>query len=505
MDVLRLTDESVEVQRDNSAKPVQASEVTVGMLPLDAVAGSGLNVSPIPDRAAVSPSDRANHNRPNSNRTGRPNRSVEPTVSPARGRRPADRRSADNRPADASNARRTASLTRPPTGSTPCVHSQRSVPPIHPSAAPRTQDSLDDTDGDSREVLALFEFSDGPSTNERKLMPRHSDVINNRPDGDFSDELNGTAKRNTRALARESDRVPQEEFSADEYWNQVYDADDYVEGDSEGESSDCIDYQDMDVHGDDSVNESLEDRLDLSDDELGDDSRNEEFNNDATNEQQRDQRFDESRADASRERRSAVRSLSSVFSASGLDRANESIGGRTHLPKKAVQIVAADTTSTRPPKQQGTWKVLTVNTGLHVLLLLLLALTVVPGPDEPDGLSISSSMDNEMVADLLEKEELDAVVEIAQLPPTEVQTDLVMETDDRFTINEDNLAPSVTAPVSKAATGPAAVAPVKGQISGPSQAGKSAMLVRYGGTEASEAAVVAGLNWLGQHQWKDGS
>jgi hypothetical protein len=30
------------------------------------------------------------------------------------------------------------------------------------------------------------------------------------------------------------------------------------------------------------------------------------------------------------------------------------------------------------------------------------------------------------------------------------------------------------------------------------------MLVRYGGTEESEAAVVAGLNWLAQHQWKDG-
>ena len=437
------------------------------MLPLDAVAGSGLNVSPIPDRAAVSPSDRANHNRPNSNRTGRPNRSVEPTVSPARGRRPADRRSADNRPADASNARQTASLTRPPTGSTPRVHSQRSVPPIHPSSVPRTKDSLDDTEGDSREVLVLFGFSDCPTTDKRKLMPRHSNVSNNRPDYDFSDAFNGTAKRNTRALPRENDRVPQEEFSADEYWNQVYDADDYVEGDSEGESSDCIDYQDMDVHGDDSVNESLEDRLDLSDDELADDSRNEEFNNDAskdaTNEQQRDQRFDESRADASRERRSAVRSLSSVFSASGLDRADESIGGRTHLPKTAVQIVAADTTSTRPPKQQGTWKVLTVNTGLHVLLLLLLACTVVPGPDEPDGLSISSSMDNKMVADLLEKEELDPVVEIAQIPPTEVQTDLVMETDDKFTINEDNLAPSVTAPCRKQLPGRRLSLPSRGR------------------------------------------
>ena len=82
--------------------------------------------------------------------------------------------------------------------------------------------------------------------------------------------------------------------------------------------------------------------------------------------------------------RRADEGLSELGRSNEHDFGDETLDERSMIPRSAVEIVIADdTTRQLGPKPQGTWKVLTVNTGLHLLLFLVLTWIVVPGQRHP--------------------------------------------------------------------------------------------------------------------------
>jgi molecular chaperone DnaK len=151
-------------------------------------------------------------------------------------------------------------------------------------------------------------------------------------------------------------------------------------------------------------------------------------------------------------------------------------------------------------------KAMLVNVGLHAVLLLVLALIAIPTPDAAEIFEIVTSMSDELDDDELEEVVLEQPDQIEDQTKAEVVTDVITDTEDQFQIDVNDLAPAMVE-VEKAPseTGTSNVAPVTGEMGGRSQAGKSALVTKYGGTAESESAVSAGLLWLKRHQLRDGS
>ena len=150
-----------------------------------------------------------------------------------------------------------------------------------------------------------------------------------------------------------------------------------------------------------------------------------------------------------------------------------------------------------------TIKVMAINTGIHALLLLILAAIVLPGSPIAETFSILSSPSDEIPEDDALQEMIETPDTLEEQPEMEVVTDVITDTQEEFTIDVNDLAPSMTA-VETEEGGSSAAAPITGEMGGRSQAGKQALLTRYGGTEASEAAVARGLSWLKNHQQPGG-
>jgi molecular chaperone DnaK len=455
-----MTDATVErTTQANSESTGNTTEVTVGTFAMDALANAGLNTDPVDDPRSKTQSRSRTQDRDRAARNMNYGRDIRQTDRPTANRIQESSRQQEQRPASQSRGRNTARDVGRPVRPEPDSRSHTSNRE-RPVPLGRNGDSRQ-----GRSSVAPVAFNRSSMT-QRDIAGQDAHVSGRSNNGlDFSSEFDGTKRPLSRALARESDRVPKEVFSPDDYWDQVYQADEYGEGRS-GESTDSVDYQ----NEDDSSDDSSEEQMDFGDGEF-----------DA---------FSDGSADQ----------LDPIEDASFTD---ESRDERSFKPKKNVGIVADGEARSSGPTQQGTWKVLTVNTGLHLLLLFLPALIVVPGPENPN-IFITSSMDEQKVAPVLEEVDLE-LPDMAKLPPTEVQTDLVVETNEEFVIDENDFAPSMQDVSEPAPSAPASIAPLKGEVAGRSQAGKSALLVRYGGTEESEAAVGAGLHWLAQHQWRDGS
>jgi molecular chaperone DnaK len=149
-------------------------------------------------------------------------------------------------------------------------------------------------------------------------------------------------------------------------------------------------------------------------------------------------------------------------------------------------------------------KVMGINTLLHVAVLAILALIILPNDILPSSLQIISTISEDPTDQPLDTEVLVQPDQIKEESKMEVVTDVVLETDDQFEIDVSDFEPSMVQQEETADTG-GQNAPMAGEMSGRSKAGKSALVQKFGGTAESEAAVAAGLLWLKNHQKPDGS
>lgn len=154
-----------------------------------------------------------------------------------------------------------------------------------------------------------------------------------------------------------------------------------------------------------------------------------------------------------------------------------------------------------------TWQVMLINAGLHALIVVVLAAIILPSPESEIFMEITSAFEPKDPV----KMEFEAV-ELTQ--PEELKTDPVeqevenvveVENDNNIEIDLNDMELNVpeTFQETEAATGPQSTSE-SGEMSGRSQAGRSAAVSRRGGNAASEAAVKAGLMWLANHQYQDG-
>lgn len=155
------------------------------------------------------------------------------------------------------------------------------------------------------------------------------------------------------------------------------------------------------------------------------------------------------------------------------------------------------------PKQRArNLKVWAINTGVHVLVLLILASIILPSPDN----DLFTLINSKFVADD-ELEKLDEVkIEQQEIDDTkmEVVNDVLFDSNDQVELDINDLDPSALMPELNA-DAPASIAPKGSETGGRSKAGRTAMVNKYGGTKASESAVNRGLDWLKRHQASDGS
>jgi hypothetical protein len=155
-----------------------------------------------------------------------------------------------------------------------------------------------------------------------------------------------------------------------------------------------------------------------------------------------------------------------------------------------------------------TWqRVLSLNSWLssmltHMLLLILLGLWVLAAEKEPTPLGLILQP-NEGTDDLIQQLELD---EAPQSPDLMMESDMMepVVEDDPFSSSEltsDSLLEENEL-LGATTTGPMMIS--GSQLSGRTAEERGKLLLDSGGTENSEAAVAAGLDWLARHQFPDG-
>ena len=151
-------------------------------------------------------------------------------------------------------------------------------------------------------------------------------------------------------------------------------------------------------------------------------------------------------------------------------------------------------------------KAMSVNVLLHALLLMILAMIILPPSGASEIFEIVTSVSDEVPDEEMVEEVEIQPDQIQDETQAEVVTDVITETEDKFQIDINDLAPAMTE-VKEAVldSGSSNVAPVTGEMGGRSQAGKTALVLKYGGSAESEAAVGAGLQWLKRHQRPNGS
>ncbi|RMG38751.1 MAG: hypothetical protein D6725_06675 [Planctomycetota bacterium] len=150
-------------------------------------------------------------------------------------------------------------------------------------------------------------------------------------------------------------------------------------------------------------------------------------------------------------------------------------------------------------------KVFAINTLLHAAVLLIFAFIVLPEQTRETFRMITSSMEED-IEEVIEQEDLtiEEPEEISEIPPAEIVNDLITDSPDNVNLDISDFEPSMDLP-DTLSDAPGLNAPIKGEMAGRSKAGRSALVAKYGGTAASEAAVERGIKWLIRHQLPDGS
>lgn len=140
----------------------------------------------------------------------------------------------------------------------------------------------------------------------------------------------------------------------------------------------------------------------------------------------------------------------------------------------------------------------------HVVVLLILGLWILKGPDRSSESIIDSRMTEAVKPTEDEPEPVE--VEVPELNEAEEPTEIVSDeiSDMQLDVDISDLKPA-NIPLDIAALGPAVNVSLVGPLAGRSKAGRKSLVTKYGGTAGSETAVNAALNWLSRHQNEDGS
>lgn len=146
-------------------------------------------------------------------------------------------------------------------------------------------------------------------------------------------------------------------------------------------------------------------------------------------------------------------------------------------------------------KQSPAWFVSFV---FHAILLVILGLIVISGPN--NGLLVVELGETETVGEqlddeMLQQESLDVEVETPELSFDPVPVNDPLAAMPEVELALDGLA--ATHDIDAKSLGSA--------LSGRSKGAKAALLAKFGGNAATEAAVIRALEWLARNQQKDGS
>ncbi len=156
---------------------------------------------------------------------------------------------------------------------------------------------------------------------------------------------------------------------------------------------------------------------------------------------------------------------------------------------------------------RNTWQVMAMNAALHGGIVLLLALIILPTPEFDVFMEITSAIEPKDPVEMdFEAVELEQPVELdTDVSETEVPNQFDVESPDMVEMDVSDVELSIPdQPIlSDAATGPPSNNS-KSEMGGRSKAGRAAMVAKRGGSAASEAAVMRGLNWMARHQYPDG-
>ncbi|GIX03917.1 MAG: hypothetical protein KatS3mg113_0923 [Planctomycetaceae bacterium] len=162
--------------------------------------------------------------------------------------------------------------------------------------------------------------------------------------------------------------------------------------------------------------------------------------------------------------------------------------------------------STQPT---STWKLRLITCGIsffcHAVILLLCSMIVIKSPPAWDELVNLLSVVEEPPEPITE---LSPIVPelIDEQSQTFISTSSAQELakiDTPPSLNVNDLEPQVE--IEELDTSRLATIKIGDQTSGRSQAARAALVKKFGGNTASEAAVASGLKWLAAHQWPDGS
>jgi len=150
--------------------------------------------------------------------------------------------------------------------------------------------------------------------------------------------------------------------------------------------------------------------------------------------------------------------------------------------------------------------VFSISLGVHLVVFLLLGFIMLPAEYKAPVLGILSPPPEPPKKKKLEKIEIKEFEEVEDREQKAQVRNLVeTKKKKRFEIDTSKIKPpSADIPETDGET-PSANAPNKGEFSGRSEAGRKALLTKYGGTKASEGSVQRGLEWLARHQNYDGS
>lgn len=158
------------------------------------------------------------------------------------------------------------------------------------------------------------------------------------------------------------------------------------------------------------------------------------------------------------------------------------------------------------PDGGRTWGVLSLNTGLHAVALLLLAMVILPSNEKEEFMTIASSVIAAETPKELDIQAMDIeqpAEEVEDVQTAESPIDTMVDSLDPMDIDISDAALAAPAETESMAPGKPA-AKMTGEMGGRSKAGRAQMVAKMGGTAASEAAVHEGLNWVARHQLNDG-